>query len=98
MDIVYPIEVEYGDFGIKFTELVFFSLTQIVGLADQEVQKNAGSSESEHYNVRITLNFGEGEAKIEFKDHGILLADGSQGFFKGLKAHKSFILTSTLTT
>ena len=21
MDIVYPIEVEYGDFGIKFTEL-----------------------------------------------------------------------------
>ena len=76
----------------------FSSLTQIVGLADQEVQKNAGSSESEHYNVRITLNFGEGEAKIEFKDHGILLADGSQGFFKGLKAQQIFILTSTLTT
>jgi len=75
MDIVYPIEIEYGDFGV----------------ADQDVLRNAGSGESEHYNVRTTFAFGEGEAKMEFIEHGILLSDGSQCFLKGMMGHSSLV-------
>ena len=66
----------------------FSSLKHISGLADPEVQKNAGSGESEHYNVRLIFAFGEGEDKLEFKQLGILLSDGSQCFFKGLKVSR----------
>ena len=66
------------------------SFKPLAGLADQEVQNNAGCGPSEHYNVKTTLAFGEAEAKIEFKEHGILLADGSQCFFKGWKVYRRF--------
>ena len=79
--------------GCSELEIVIF---QLAGLADQELQKNAGSGPCEHYNVKTTLAFGEGEARIEFKEYGILLADGSQCFFKGLKVDLQFISTLTL--
>ena len=67
-----------------------FHVKLIAGTADPDVQRNAGSGESDHYNVRTTFAFGEGETKMDFIEHGILLSDGSKCFLKGLKVSNIF--------